>query len=392
MKYTLLFPLILIATLFHVAVAGGAAVQATQPVWYQKSAENIIMDRLKRYGGAGAYGFDRLRGVPLRHSIIGFYDVPYFAKKIRIAVTASVPTQRYECHVCAPKISFFLFETQGNNWVFVRALINQHAMGTWGKAPDKNRYHVVHIGKNEYGLLLKVGDVGQGYWEGYIKVYHFGQTSIHKIADVQIEGNDGATGRPSKDDWKSTYHFQPSEKPFYDLIVHTTGRKDNRPIDQTTTYTYNGTAYAATPGTHTSPPHSHTQAQKTISALAERCGNNLGHFVVKLNRENFSFQYKGAGEGMGLSFTPSHFESLHMYDSMTQCDRDGDTIIHCPALENAKLHYQYDGNEYNVTVKYTDNGIARKTWLYNDKDFLYWVEYKNGKIFSFEKFPIEKRQ
>ena len=392
MKYTLLFPLILCATLLHIVVAGEPTVQATQPVWYQKSAENIIMDRLKRYGGAGAYGFDRLRGVPLRHSIIGFYDVPYFAKKIRIAITASVPTQRYECHACAPKISFFLFETQGKNWVFVRAHINKDGMGTWRTPPNKDTFRITRIGKKEYGLWVKTGGTWQGYGEEYASLYHFSSDGVRGIANLHIaEDDSGAHEHPSVG-WKSTYHFQLSNKPFYDLIVHTTGRKDNRPIDQTVTYTYNGTAYTTTPRMHTTPPHSRTQPQKTISALAERCGNNLGHFVVKLNRENFSFQYKGVGEGMGLSFTPSHFESLHMYDTLAQCDRDGDTIIHCPALENAKLHYQYNGNEYNVTVKYTDNGIARKTWLYNDKDFLYWVEYKNGRIFSFEKFPIEKRQ
>jgi len=380
--------------LFHIAVASEPTVQANQPVWYQKSAENIIMDRLKQYGGAGAYGFDRLRGVPLRHSIIGFYDVPYFSKKIRIAITASVPIQRYECHVCAPKISFFLFETQGKNWVYVGAFINQHAMGSWGKAPDKKAYQIMRIGEKEYGILLKVGDVGQGRGVGFIKAYRFGQTSIRKIADIQIEGDDSATGHPSKDDWKSTYHFQPSNKPFYDLIVHTTGRKDGRPIDRTMAYTYNGTTYTATPGTHLATKNHHTQPPKTISARIERCGRVIGHAVVTLDRNHFSFMYKGNGDDLGLSFTPSHFESLHMHGSITECDRNGTALTHCREFyetPNATLHYRYDGDKYDVAVTATSKGTTYKTWLYNDKENLYWVEYQNGKIVSFAKHRIERR-
>ena len=148
--------------------------------------------------------------------------------------------------------------------------------------------------------------------------------------------------------------------------------------------------YTATPKVHVKSPLPHSQPQKTISSLIERCGRVIGRAVVTLNDNHFSFMYKGDGDDLGLSFTPSHFESHHIYDSMTECDRSGDTLTHCEQLPDATLHYRYDGNEYNVTVKGTREGITYKTWLYNDKNYLYWVEYKNGKITSFVKHRIEK--
>ena len=75
-------------------------------ILYASSVDNTIIKKLTQYGNAKKYGFNNNDN--LKHRIISSYNFSYKNKKSQLIVASTIPAKNYECHVCAPKLSFFI--------------------------------------------------------------------------------------------------------------------------------------------------------------------------------------------------------------------------------------------------------------------------------------------
>ena len=135
----------------------------------------------------------------------------------------------------------------------MRSFTNHHFAGEWGKAPDKRAYRVMPIGKEAFGLFETTRNDSYGHKGIRLRIYYFTPTEVWTIADFPIEKEDNATTLSGKNRWSSTYRFLLSDKPFYDLVVHTKGLKNGKTVDEKRVYCYDGKGYRVTINTSTLP-------------------------------------------------------------------------------------------------------------------------------------------
>jgi hypothetical protein len=80
-----------------------------------------------------SFGFTDFTHAPLRHEVIGKYKVEVGGTSKILVVTASRPVQNFECHACAPKLSFFLYEKKGGRWLLRTSYLGALFYGAYGE-------------------------------------------------------------------------------------------------------------------------------------------------------------------------------------------------------------------------------------------------------------------
>jgi hypothetical protein len=190
------------------------------------------------------FGFTGVQGnVFAKHEIIGFYDLP----SVKIAIVSTAPSQNFDCHACAPKLSFFVFEQKNGKWEISQSLINQLSLGSWGEAPSKTDFKAIKLGNGTYGLDVQSAGGGQGYFETYTMIYLIGPYTMKKILDVQTGLDDGGTINPGQNSWKATLTYEDKNAPLYDIVLEVEGVKDGKSFYETKRYRFDGTEYVTAP-------------------------------------------------------------------------------------------------------------------------------------------------
>jgi len=215
-----------------------------ESVWDRDKANEAVLKRLKRYGGLSAYGFDWVAkqhpGVGLKHTVISFLPVPYASGKHMLAVAFTVPEKHFDCHACVPKLSFFEFAQKEGEWRVVSEKVNATALGGWGEPPKPDSMSIVQMGSDVYGLRIDTAGGGQGYYLEYVSLFLIGDYRL--VFDAETASSDAGTGN-NRTDWKAQIEFVDSGAALYDILLKKKGKKDNRPVDERTVYTYNGSKY-----------------------------------------------------------------------------------------------------------------------------------------------------
>lgn len=94
------------------------------------------------------------------------YDAAYVEdgveKHVVIATLTPRPRSQYDCHACSPMLGGAVFRRKGDEWRIESTGLKIEPGHAWldGK---HDRLALVRIGRNRYGLLHEVHDVGQGY-------------------------------------------------------------------------------------------------------------------------------------------------------------------------------------------------------------------------------------
>ncbi len=199
---------------------------------------NIIKNSLDQYQTTKGFNFDLAANNinnDLEHGIVGFYDTPIKNQKIAIAYTK--PQKEYDCHACAPAISFFIFEINNNNWLLKKSYINAMENGQWGMPDAKDAYNIVDLGSNLYGLMIKYGGVNQGFIEEDVAIYTFNEQKIERVFDEMIGADDSGARETSQNSWQATISFDKSSDP-YNIILHKHGIENSKKIDEQILYSY----------------------------------------------------------------------------------------------------------------------------------------------------------
>ena len=205
-------------------------------------ATKLIYERLIAYGDIQKYGFRQSPNIKLKHSIIGFFELPYTSGKHMLAVTSSSPEKNNDCHVCAPKLSFFEFTVNDGEWLLYESYINAIQFGSFGEAPNTKDIEVIRLNENVFGLLFNASYGNHGCIEKSKNIYIFDNKTVKSIFSVQVSFSDSRTAEPDTE-WQSTTHFDKSATPLYDIVLHKTGVEDGEKINKKLIYRFNGTKY-----------------------------------------------------------------------------------------------------------------------------------------------------
>ncbi len=98
------------------------------------------------------------------------YEEAGIEKYILVTQTRPSNDPWYGCHVCAPLIGCFIFKKSGNLWVLESQNKYLGVIGKWGwinkKTIDlvhKDTLELIKVGPEKHGLLVRGGDLHQGY-------------------------------------------------------------------------------------------------------------------------------------------------------------------------------------------------------------------------------------
>lgn len=209
----------------------------------KKSMENQTLAALQKYGKAQQYGFQKTE--LLRHDILGFYNYKYLDREAQLVIAYTKPIKNYECHACAPKLSFFVFGEKGGQYEMMISQINALSFGSWGDSPSRDEIKVVELGKDSFGFTIEGGGTGQGWNQESINIFLPIEGKFQQVLYVETSSNNGGTGSDVITDWTSTISYKEGSGTLYDIVVQTSGVDDNKKFSKTTTYIFDGKKYVS---------------------------------------------------------------------------------------------------------------------------------------------------
>lgn len=192
--------------------------------WDEEQAFRYAIKMLDKYDWRSA--MEELE-LPVKHSIIGSYSLLYREREA-IVLAVSSTDNGFQCHPCAPFLSFFEFEGRASGWGLKSVEIAVIRTGSYGTFPSE-WLKVRAIGNGRYGVLLYNGDLNQGYTIGGTDVLTRIADSFRSVLAILTE-----EAGPGGGGWSSKFAFKETPEGLFDLIVSRTGRrgdKDLRLID-----------------------------------------------------------------------------------------------------------------------------------------------------------------
>lgn len=124
--------------------------------WNLALAESKVINLLERHPwSATEWGLEP----PLVHRLAGHYHLVYRQREGIVLVFATA-NKDFDCHPCAPHLSFLEFENVNDNWSLVTADIGVFQAGSWGQAP---RLSVRVIGDERFAVFMEDGYTAQGW-------------------------------------------------------------------------------------------------------------------------------------------------------------------------------------------------------------------------------------
>jgi|GEM_PF-800246 len=202
-----------------------------------------VLSRLRRFGGLEEYGYGDLEKqyghIPMKHSIVGLYDIPPLNMPRLLAVASSSPVKHNDSHVAQVRLSFFEYMRDGHGvWHLTREDIAAEEYGSWGVAPAKREIKILKLGVGIYGVALESGYSGQGWLNQGVRILTPAGTMLTDILQLDLESSNEGTGNPPVTDWKADYHPEKGKGPFYDIVVHRHGIDKGAKIDRYTRYCF----------------------------------------------------------------------------------------------------------------------------------------------------------
>jgi len=203
--------------------------------WDYEKIKTIVLNRLKMYGDAKKYGYAdivrRYGNIPMKHDIFGVYSFVKFGKEYKLVATSSTTIKHNNYRASSSKLSFFVFTIKDGEWILQYNHIAAGEYGHFGKPPKTEDSKLTQIGKDDYVLELHNFMATQGYGSAYTALHLIDRQQIKEVFSEEVSLNDGGTGNNAID-WKTTMKFDKSSTPLYNIVLHKTGMKDKKQIDE----------------------------------------------------------------------------------------------------------------------------------------------------------------
>lgn len=217
--------------------------------WNFQQAQKIILPYLQRNNWNNVKDFCSKSPCNPVHTFLSQYKLPYKNKEAILVATASI-NKGFDCHACAPHLSFFEFEKQTTGWKLVNSDIAVSHWGSWGTVqPSDIKVKVLgNNGDNLYGIVHEGSYVGQGIFVSSTSIYAKVDGSLREVLPVlqTSENNSGAGGGQNglaQTNWESKITIQPGTKGFFNILVERQGIRRGKPFSERQLLKFNGQKY-----------------------------------------------------------------------------------------------------------------------------------------------------
>lgn len=187
-----------------------------QGSWNQAAALEIAIKKLQN----AKFEEENFGPPPFTHELVGEYNLLY---KDRQTIILSITTQPldFECHACAPYLSFFEFEKRSRGWRLIHSDIAAIQSGSWGGFFSHN-LSIRVIGSNQYGVFIEDGYTAQGQTTAGTVLYSRIGDRFRQILSLATYESTSML-IDEGESWNSTITLIPTDMGFYDILVERQG-------------------------------------------------------------------------------------------------------------------------------------------------------------------------
>ena len=212
--------------------------------WSRAEASGCVLEQLRSSEGLREPGLGPLsiEFCDISHEIHDFLYVKYIDYAAYIAVVVTRPDPPDNCHASAPKLSFVEFVETSHGWRLGTVHVNAVQAGAWGNPPSK--MHAMDIGYNMFAIVIEGGFTNQGYTMCYTSIHAAVAGEFKKVFMIETYGDDSGTGRPREDSWSTEIEIERKGTSFYGLVVHRSGLRCGKALDEKQVYRFDGREYA----------------------------------------------------------------------------------------------------------------------------------------------------
>jgi len=181
----------------------------------------------------------------IKHRMVGVYFAREGETDIAWAVIATSPRKNYKCHACTPVLSMFVYHKEDDRtWKIKRSAFEAYrGGGGWDNPPDKDDIALVHISPTECVLGIHSGYANMGWLMLYYTLVSARDTGTSILFFTTMHEDNAGNITNTKTDWDSTIQIKPNKDKQYTIYLHRKGVENNRPINYTIRYEYNGRKY-----------------------------------------------------------------------------------------------------------------------------------------------------
>ncbi len=180
--------------------------------WALSHAETLVTTELQKK----EWNTKNFGDPPYEHKLLDEYHLVYENGQAIVLAYQTRPVG-FECHACAPYLSFFEFEKLSHGWKLIDSEIAAVQIGSWGNFPAEGM-SVRVIANNLYGVFLESNYMAQGYTSGSVTLFARIGDSFREILNLQL-----SQGNPDGYGWSSTYTMESTSTGFYEIFVKRKG-------------------------------------------------------------------------------------------------------------------------------------------------------------------------
>lgn len=183
--------------------------------------ERFAILELEKYAKNNKF-FDNVDNNDINHNL----EEKYKLSKNEVLLLYSSSYNKFNCHICVPKMSWFYLKNENNKWKIKKSIINKETqLGAWGS------FVIPRLLKLKENLFIFKYDftyVSQGFREDFINLELFNNGKIEEIFHNEFGLNDSGAYDIIQNDWESRIDFINSKKEISDLLVEKIGLKNSK--------------------------------------------------------------------------------------------------------------------------------------------------------------------
>lgn len=209
--------------------------------WNDAAARKIVLTELKQFPNWS--NFSNNQNFNWKHEILQFNKIELLESDFMVVITHSNYSNN-DCHACSGYLSIFEFAYNAGWKLRKKSIAFTNGAG-WGLTPSEIR--LAPISSDNYAIIIKYQDTGQGYLTEDTNFHSYINDSIKCILSLTTASNSEGAGKNGNSN--SYLMITKKDDGFYPIKQLEIGtQNDGSKIDNRILYIFNGKEYINTSG------------------------------------------------------------------------------------------------------------------------------------------------
>lgn len=159
---------------------------------------------------------------PYKHTFVGENSVEANGQQAMLVTFETAP-QNFDCHACAPYLSFFEFDKRPNGWKLADSELGVVQAGNFGSY-SATELSVRALGNNTWGIFVGDGSTNQGVTVEVVRIFAKIDNKLRQVLFIETGESEAGQG------WKSTITPVPAATGLDDLDIVRTQSDPKDPL------------------------------------------------------------------------------------------------------------------------------------------------------------------